>query len=300
MRFNYGVFCSAIFAGFFLFSARASAQNASIVECVECTAPQMIQLAEGAALSKWTRGSSVSADVFIIDPSSATVHRYGVDVQDDFRDPIYWDRDGAIVSSWEVAVPQEVLEYRYLARNGLTVALPGDPQLPVSAYEDIENPIYATRISDYLNQQTDGMRVVRLTQFVLGIFGLDTDKLGKVIFTIKYANGHVRLYEWDRDRRTFIPIPDSAKDNDNNRIPEELMDVAPPAGQINYDFAGSNNYDLQEFFNRLNSLNVPIYNTLGTQIFQPASGGANIVCRGSEVDGRVQVRCEYSEVRIDG
>ncbi|WP_126971979.1 hypothetical protein [Xanthomonas sp. BRIP62411] len=170
---------------------------------------------------------------------------------------------------------------RVAAAQPEVIAAPGFPTTP---YDDMYNPGRQVAVHNWLYSHP----IYGALQYSINGINPVLARDIKIPIIVRYADGGVARYYWDRDTQTFKPIPGSYRDNANNLIPQnkDQMGKNPGVATV-YNFAGSSTTDVAAFVNQLFIIGVNM------ERGAPTRKVTGVVCVVGTVNGQPESTCNY-------
>ncbi|MEA9588934.1 hypothetical protein VC279_04000 [Xanthomonas sp. WHRI 10064A] len=282
------IFLPAIVACSFLYASDASAQsNEAAVTCEGCGTTAM-QIA--ARRYAQTRPLPSITDIYVVNASNDITLRW--------RMQRTWEGGAAcapsprprpeclpVILSSTLPVESGLSTYmsamRTAAAEPEVIAAPGFPTTP---YDDMYNPGRQVVIHNWLLGHPFYGYLQLVVNGVNPVLARDV----QIPIIVRYADGGVARYAWDRASQTFKPIPGSYRDNAGNFIPQnkDQMGRNPGVATV-YNFAGSSTADVAAFVNQLFIIGVNM------EQGAPVRKVTGVVCVVGTVNGQPESTCNY-------
>lgn len=148
----------------------------------------------------------------------------------------------------------------------------------VNSYDIVESSIDRNRLADVLAADPKLIFTSVMSSFgrVVRLEGLATPEIALTV-TVELFDRSTVVYKFNYDTKKWEYVADSAKDSNNNSVPESRDDfVNGEVGSAEFDFRGGNGNDFEDFVRRASAYGIRIVG--GRGIVTCVSVGGSISC----------------------
>ncbi len=272
----------------FLYAGDVSAQVKEVAISCEGCAPGAMQIA--ARQYAQTQPLPSVTEIYVVNASNDRTLKWRMQRTWEGDVPCHPSsrpRPGCLPVIVPTVLPVESGMSNYMAAMRTASAEPeiiAQPGFPTTPYDDMYNPGRQVAVSNWLLGHPFYGMLQMIVNGVNPVLARDI----KIPIIVRYADGGVARYFWDRDFQTFKPVPGSYRDNANNVIPQNKDQLPKNPGVTTvYNFAGASQTDVAAFVNQLFIIGVNMEK--GT----PVRKVNGIICVTGTVNGQNETTCNY-------
>ncbi len=256
--------------------------------CFGCSAAEMNQLAWESVTEMASQGP-----LYALDLRNGVVRKY------EYRNNVTgsWNPEFDPFEQWAEEVPVEsnvaagvadVGNYMRAASHESIILPPNTPGMPSDVYEAITTSSYDDDIAYWINLNSTGdfyNRAADALQLISTWFGSEGLR---VYVKFQWQDGSSAMYGWDSVQKTWVRIPNTARDGRKNLIPESKEQLSSktylfPNATVGGSDAADDFYDM---WNYIKGMEVPVIDGTGGL----GGYGYKMVCTPDRCDIYIQPR----------